>query len=128
MPAIEGRYRFARRLAFALLTFLAWPGTVAAQTPAASATAPLRLPDLERMALERNPTLPQARASVRAAEGRQSQAGIYPNPLIGYELDDLNTREPGRNKNFFWFQVPIVTAPPRTASGPPSTRTSSVSE
>jgi cobalt-zinc-cadmium efflux system outer membrane protein len=110
MPAIEGRYRFARRLAFALLTFLAWPGTVAAQTPAASATAPLRLPDLERMALERNPTLPQARASVRAAEGRQSQAGIYPNPLIGYELDDLNTREPGRNKNFFWFQVPIVTA------------------
>jgi cobalt-zinc-cadmium efflux system outer membrane protein len=78
-----------------------------AQTPAA---APLRLEELERMALEQNPTIPQARASVRAAEGRELQAGLYPNPLVGYEAEEINTREPGRFKNFFWFQVPIVTA------------------
>ncbi len=79
--------------------------------PASTPVEPvLRLEDLERMALEQNPTLPQARATVRAAEGRYTQAGIYPNPLIGYALEDFNARKPGRNKHFFWFQVPIVTA------------------
>jgi cobalt-zinc-cadmium efflux system outer membrane protein len=70
----------------------------------------LRLEDLERMALEKNPTLSQAQASIRAAQGRQTQAGLYPNPLVGYQLEDQNTRMPNQNKNFFWFQVPIVTA------------------
>lgn len=80
-----------------------------AQVPSPPA-AGLRLQDLERMALERNPTIPQARAHERAVRGRERQAGLYPNPLIGYEAEDLNQREPGRFKNFFWFQVPIVTA------------------
>jgi cobalt-zinc-cadmium efflux system outer membrane protein len=84
---------------------------VGAQTGPASPSSPaaLRLGELEQMALEHNPTMPQARASVRAAEGREQQAGLYPNPLLGYEAEDLNTREPGRFKNFFWLQVPIVT-------------------
>ena len=43
----------------------------------------LRLEDFEQMALESNPTLGQALANVRAAEGRKIQAGIYPNPVIG---------------------------------------------
>jgi cobalt-zinc-cadmium efflux system outer membrane protein len=62
------------------------------------------------MAAERNPTLAQSAAAVRAAEGRVTQVGTYPNPLVGYEAEDLNTRSPGRFKNFFWFQVPLVTA------------------
>lgn len=57
-----------------------------------------------------NPTINQALVAVRAAQGREVQAGLYPNPLVGYALDELTAREPGRNKNFFWFQVPIVTA------------------
>lgn len=43
----------------------------------------LRLEDLEKMALEGNPTLAQAAAAVRANEGRRVQAGLYPNPVIG---------------------------------------------
>src|SRR5829696_8717987 len=38
----------------------------------------LRLEDLERMALENNPTMAQAEAAVRAAEGRRVQAGLFP--------------------------------------------------
>jgi cobalt-zinc-cadmium efflux system outer membrane protein len=105
--------RIRRRIQGFMVAALAFVGGVdlaVAQVRSTPAQIPLRLEDLERMALERNPTLPQARASVRAAEGRQTQAGVYPNPLIGYELEDLNTREPGRHKNFFWFQLPIVTA------------------
>ncbi|HEV2055504.1 MAG TPA: TolC family protein [Methylomirabilota bacterium] len=84
---------------------------VSAQAPqAATPMGGLRLEDLERIALEKNPTLSQVQASIRAAQGRQTQAGLYPNPLVGYQLEDQNTRTPNQNKNFFWFQVPIVTA------------------
>ena len=86
------------------------PRAAAAQTVARPSPPALSLQDLEGMALEQNPTLPQARASIRAAEGRETQAGLYPNPLVGYEAEEINTREPGRFKNFFWLQVPIVTA------------------
>ena len=49
----------------------------------------LRLEDLEQIALERNPTLVQARMVVRAAQGRYLQAGLYPNPTIGYAGGDM---------------------------------------
>jgi len=104
------RVRRALVLTVGCLTLGAAVGDAQAQAGTTPPETLLRLDDLERMALERNPTLPQARASVRAAEGRHRQAGIYPNPLIGYEAEEINTREPGRFKNFFWFQVPIVTA------------------
>lgn len=44
----------------------------------------LRLEDLERMALQNNPTLAQAAAFTLSAEGRKLQAGLYPNPKVGY--------------------------------------------
>lgn len=50
----------------------------------------LRLEDLEKMALAGNPTLKQANASIRAAEGRQRQAGLYPNPVVGYTGDEIS--------------------------------------
>lgn len=43
----------------------------------------ITLDELERRALERNPTLLQARASIDAAAGRELQAGLLPNPSIG---------------------------------------------
>ena len=43
----------------------------------------LKLEDLERMALEANPTIGQAQALVDAAEGRAQQAGLRPNPSFG---------------------------------------------
>ena len=53
------------------------------------------LAELERMAAERNPTLAQAAASVRAAEGRRRQAGAFPNPVIGYFGEELAFRAAG---------------------------------
>jgi len=53
------------------------------------------LEELERTAAERNPTLAQAAASVRAAEGRRRQAGAFPNPVVGYSADELAFRAPG---------------------------------
>ena len=49
-----------------------------AQTP----TPGITLEDLERKALERNPTIGQARADVNAAAGLAKQAGLYPNPSL----------------------------------------------
>jgi hypothetical protein len=56
---------------------------------------PLKLEDLEAMALQRNPTLAQAEAAVRAAAGRQRQAGLFPNPVAGYFIDEFAFRSPG---------------------------------
>ncbi|MBI2679898.1 MAG: TolC family protein [Candidatus Solibacter usitatus] len=52
--------------------------------------APLRLEDLERMALANNPALGQAAASVRAAAGKSVQAGLYPNPVISAHGDEIS--------------------------------------
>ncbi|MEK6281677.1 MAG: TolC family protein [Acidobacteriota bacterium] len=54
----------------------------------------IRLEDLEAMAIQRNPTLAQAEASVRAAEGRRRQAGMFPNPIAGYFLEEFAFRSP----------------------------------
>jgi cobalt-zinc-cadmium efflux system outer membrane protein len=64
------------------------PPPPAAQPATAPAPA-LRLEDLEQMALKNNPTLAQARAAVRAAEGRRRQAGLWPNPIVGYDGEGL---------------------------------------
>lgn len=71
--------RTERRLSlyrFALL--LVAPMLAIAQEPA----QPVTLADLERMALELNPTIGQAQADVNAAAGLAKQAGLYPNPVI----------------------------------------------
>lgn len=55
----------------------------------------MRLEDLEAMAIQRNPTLAQAEAAIRAAEGRRRQAGLFPNPIAGYFLEEFAFRSPG---------------------------------
>lgn len=72
------KYFIAAMLSSTLLT------TVSTAQNAAAAPPALRLQDLERMALESNPTLAQAEAAIRASEGRRVQAGLLPNPVIGY--------------------------------------------
>jgi cobalt-zinc-cadmium efflux system outer membrane protein len=49
----------------------------------------LRLDELEKMALEHNPTLHQAAAEIRAAQGRRVQAGLLPNPVVGYTGEEI---------------------------------------
>ena len=67
--------------------------------PAAQAPAPLTLADLEQMAVHGNPTLAQAAAQVEAARGRAVQAGLYPNPTVGYEAEPSSTRRSSRRAN-----------------------------
>ncbi len=78
----------------AFLILVAVPISVsAAQTSAsgqASASASLRLEDIERIALEKNPTLAQAEAAIRSAQGRRRQAGAYPNPTISVTGDEIS--------------------------------------
>jgi cobalt-zinc-cadmium efflux system outer membrane protein len=54
--------------------------------------APVAFPglaDFERIALTRNPTLRQAAAQVDAAMSRSFQAGLYPNPTVGYIQEQI---------------------------------------
>ena len=55
----------------------------------------LRLEDLEQMAAQKNPTLAQAESAIRAAEGRSRQAGLFPNPVAGYFLEEFAFKSPG---------------------------------
>jgi len=49
----------------------------------------LTLDELQAIALQSNPTLVQAGLAVRAARGAYLQAGLYPNPGIGYAGGDM---------------------------------------
>jgi cobalt-zinc-cadmium efflux system outer membrane protein len=70
----------------------------------------LSLSDLEAIALQRNPTLAQAAAQVRASRGAALQAGLYPNPIVGYEAEQIGAAgTPGEFQGGF-VQQTIVTA------------------
>ena len=63
----------------------------------------ISLADLERSALENNPTLKQADSSIRAAEGRKIQAGLFPNPVVGLTAEDLSFRSLGNGGKIGFF-------------------------
>lgn len=73
-----------------LLGVLLSAASARAQT---GAEAPVTAEELERMALEKNPTLFQAAREVDAARGRAKQAGLLPNPIVGYSAEELPLRE-----------------------------------
>lgn len=63
------------------------------------------------MALERNPTIGQARADVDAAAGRVKQAGLYPNPVLSAVGEEISAGEIIRGGEFGGgVQQRIVTA------------------
>ncbi|MGE0406183.1 MAG: TolC family protein [Candidatus Korobacteraceae bacterium] len=49
----------------------------------------LTLEALQEIAVKNNPTLTQAEAEIRAAQGRALQVGLYPNPVLGYTGDEI---------------------------------------
>jgi cobalt-zinc-cadmium efflux system outer membrane protein len=57
-------------------------------------TAPqaLELVDLLRLAVEQNPTLRQAEFEIAASQGRAVQAGLYPNPTVSVDGDEIGKR------------------------------------
>jgi cobalt-zinc-cadmium efflux system outer membrane protein len=82
-----------------------------APSPQSPGKESLRLEQLEQMALESNPTLAQAVANVKAAEGRKIQAGLYPNPVIGATGEEISSGPIIRGGEFGGFiEQRIVTA------------------
>jgi cobalt-zinc-cadmium efflux system outer membrane protein len=76
----------------------------------ANAQGPLvALDALQKLARENNPTLRQAEAEIRAANARQQQAGLYPNPSVGYTGDEIRGGSVGGGKQGFFVQQTIVT-------------------
>jgi outer membrane protein, heavy metal efflux system len=70
-----------------------------------------RVEDLEKMALEGNPSIRQADAMARAAAGRERQAGLYPNPVLGIDADEIATGPVMRGGEWGgFFEQRIVTA------------------
>ena len=66
----------------------------------------LTLEDLEHMALAGNPTLAQAAAKVRAAQGQWLQAGLQPNPIIGYQGTEIgNEGRAGQQGGFLSQEI-----------------------
>ena len=63
--------------------------TELAQEPATKAGPTYTLEQLQQLATDHNPTLKQAQAEIRAAEGRKRQAGLYPNPTVGYIGEEI---------------------------------------
>ncbi len=61
-------------------------------------TVSFTLTDLEQMAAQNNPTLLQANEAIKAARGRAKQAGLWPNPVVGFEGVEWPI---GRNARYF---------------------------
>jgi cobalt-zinc-cadmium efflux system outer membrane protein len=49
----------------------------------------MTIEELQQLALENNPTFAQAARRIDALRGEQLQVGLRPNPLIGYEGEDM---------------------------------------
>ncbi len=54
-----------------------------------SSGKPWTLEDTQQMALERSPVVLRAKADVEAAYGMMIQSGLYPNPMMGYQADQI---------------------------------------
>jgi outer membrane protein, heavy metal efflux system len=67
------------------------------------------LDEAQRLAAESNPTLRQAEAEIRAAKARTQQAGLYPNPSVGYTGDEIRGGSSNGGKQGFFVEQSIVT-------------------
>ncbi len=108
------------RLFLAVCSFLLFANTTVraqSQTPP-PAHAPSADPDqktitleeLQQMALQNNPTFAQAAANIRAAEGRKQQSGLYPNPTVGYQGEQIRGGSFRGGEQGFFVQQNIVLA------------------
>ncbi|MBI2806707.1 MAG: TolC family protein [Planctomycetes bacterium] len=92
------------------------PAYLTAQTTApmpkmlTQAAGPLSLADLEQIALQHNPTLVQAAARVDVSRGKALQAGLYPNPTIGYAGEQIGSQRSAGEFQGGFIQQEIVTA------------------
>src|ERR1700737_1518769 len=80
-----------------------------AQT-AASEQKTITLEELQQMAIQNNPTFAQSAANIQAAEGRKKQSGIYPNPTVGYQGEQIRGGSFHGGEQGFFLQQDVVLA------------------
>src|ERR1700757_5519362 len=68
----------------------------------------MTLEDLQQMALQSNPTFAQSAANIHAAEGRKKQSGLYPNPTVGYQGEQIRGGSFHGGEQGFFVQQDIV--------------------
>jgi outer membrane protein, heavy metal efflux system len=67
-----------------------------------------QLADLEEMAAKNNPTLAAAQHGVQVAQGQKLQVGLYPNPVVGYQGDEIRGGSYGGGEQGFFAEQPII--------------------
>jgi cobalt-zinc-cadmium efflux system outer membrane protein len=77
------------------------------QTPA-SGQKTITLEELQEMAVQNNPTFAQSTANIQAAEGRKKQSGLYPNPTVGYQGEQIRGGSYRGGEQGFFVQQDIV--------------------
>ena len=74
----------------------------------ASAQKTMTLEELQQMASQNNPTFKQSAANIQAAEGRKKQSGLYPNPTVGYQGEQIRGGSFHGGEQGFFVQQDIV--------------------
>src|SRR5262249_1777530 len=93
---------------YSLIILVAAIPAMAADSDPPSQTS-LTLEVLEALALEHNPTVEPAAAAIEQQRGNMIQAGLYPNPQVGYLRSDSSPSDKARTNGAFFGQE-IVTA------------------
>src|SRR5439155_5711659 len=102
--ALRCATRFALCFAVSLL-LVALPGR--AQTSAPEQKT-ITLEELQQIALQKNPTFRQSAANIQAAEGRKKQSGLYPDPTVGYQGEQIRGGSFHGGEQGFFVQQDIV--------------------
>lgn len=104
VPPLRCATQFVLCFSWALF-LVALPGR--AQTPT-SEQKTVTLEELQQMALQKNPTFAQSAANIQAAEGRKKQSGLYPNPTVGYQGEQIRGGSFHGGEQGFFVQQDIV--------------------
>jgi outer membrane protein, heavy metal efflux system len=73
-----------------------------------AARTPMALADFETLADANNPTLKQANAFVRRSQEQARQAGLYPNPSVGYQGEQIRGGSFGGGEQGGFVQQTVV--------------------
>ncbi len=74
----------------------------------AATRTPMNLKQFEQFALTSNPTLTQANAIVRQSAAQARQVGLYPNPTVGYQGEQIRGGDYGGGEQGAFIQQNIV--------------------
>lgn len=105
---IVGRLRCRSRSVLLFASALLLVGLPGRAQTTASELKTITLEELQKMALQNNPTFRQSAANIQAAEGRKKQSGLYPNPTVGYQGEQIRGGSFHGGEQGFFVQQDIV--------------------